>query len=984
MPTPTFTCISIDHFAQVLRKFPFTRRVDSVHMHHTWRPRHADFRGHESIVSMWRHHTVKNGWSDIAQHITIDPAGMIWLGRNWNLPPASAAGHNGNGSFGPFMFEMIGDFDRGRDRFDGAQKQTALKVVALVQERFDLAVNTLRFHNAMSPKSCPGGAIDYAATLREVEAIRPSLQTGTTRGPVGAEPFPREAERAVAEAIRGLSRTQSNAGEPADAELSHDEREAEPSGAASRAAGAGTASRDSGLDPATLGAMRPHLVNLRAGRLSGEGETTSTPEDIDAIFEEHLPKALEDIAQGDKLRLVFFAHGGLVSESSGLQVAAKHLRWWRDNGVYPIYFVWETGLFETIGQLLGRTRQARPGARDLADFTSDPVIELTLRALQAGRAWGGMKSSAEHAVDAPTASNPVGGGAHYVATKLKDFCAAHGERAELHAVGHSAGSIFHSWFVPLARAIGAPAFKSVHFMAPAVRVDTFKERLLGEIGAQGAAESLTLYTMKKDDERKDHCAHIYRKSLLYLIHYALEDQRKTPILGLEESLRSDAELKRLFGMGAAAPTANEIVWSPTLGDTGRSASTSLSHGGFDDDAPTMNSIVRRILGKADAQAIVEYPAARAAGRQWIDEVDWPAELTAPAPTGWATTPSWGMAPPAAPAWTPAPASCPAPSAGAPALPAHGGRRMALCIGIDNYPAVEHQLGGCVNDAQTWARTLARLGFETRLLVDAEANRAAIERELGRLVDESRPGDVIVLQYAGHGTQVTDLDGDEDDGRDEALCPVDFASGALYIDDDLAEVLARIPDGVAMTCFMDCCHSGTNTRFAAGLSPQEASRPPGTRARYIKPSAALNEAHKSFRALRGGSRSVAKATRARMREVKFSACLDHEVALESSGSGEFTVRAMQVLASGIERLSNEEFLRRVIEAFGDAPRQKPMLDCDKEARAALLLQPLPVGNGEAPSGGASRAAGAGPAAEGQLQHAVHLLAQAVQALGTGAR
>ena len=61
MPTPTFQRLSPDQFEQLLQKFPFTRKIDAVHMHHTWRPRHGDFRGHETIVSMWRHHTQVNG-----------------------------------------------------------------------------------------------------------------------------------------------------------------------------------------------------------------------------------------------------------------------------------------------------------------------------------------------------------------------------------------------------------------------------------------------------------------------------------------------------------------------------------------------------------------------------------------------------------------------------------------------------------------------------------------------------------------------------------------------------------------------------------------------------------------------------------------------------------------------------------------------------------------------------------------------------------
>src|SRR5688500_20329349 len=84
------------------------RRIDAVHVHHTWKPTRADFRGAETIESMRRFHRAQ-GWADIAQHVTIDPLGGVWTGRNWNLPPASSKGHNGTAAVGPFMLEIGGD-----------------------------------------------------------------------------------------------------------------------------------------------------------------------------------------------------------------------------------------------------------------------------------------------------------------------------------------------------------------------------------------------------------------------------------------------------------------------------------------------------------------------------------------------------------------------------------------------------------------------------------------------------------------------------------------------------------------------------------------------------------------------------------------------------------------------------------------------------------------------------------------------------------
>ncbi len=131
MPKP-FEPLTPEELAQLLDRFPFTRKIDAVHLHHTWRPRKADYAGERTIEAMWRFHTQERGWSDIAQHVSIAPDGTIWTGRGWNAPPASAVGHNGKHTAGPFMIEMIGDFDVGHDVLEGPQRDAAIEVVARV------------------------------------------------------------------------------------------------------------------------------------------------------------------------------------------------------------------------------------------------------------------------------------------------------------------------------------------------------------------------------------------------------------------------------------------------------------------------------------------------------------------------------------------------------------------------------------------------------------------------------------------------------------------------------------------------------------------------------------------------------------------------------------------------------------------------------------------------------------------------------------
>jgi N-acetylmuramoyl-L-alanine amidase len=170
MPPP-FRQVNRAQFAEILRQFNFTRTVNAVHFHHTSSPRHRDFRGEESVVAMFRHHTQNRGFRDIAQHITIAPDGTIFLGRNWNLPPASSEAHNGTSRLGPFMFETVGNFNVGEDPFTDPQRKTVFTVIALVQKRFGLPPTALNFHREFKATDCPGTSLRKDAVIAEVTRL---------------------------------------------------------------------------------------------------------------------------------------------------------------------------------------------------------------------------------------------------------------------------------------------------------------------------------------------------------------------------------------------------------------------------------------------------------------------------------------------------------------------------------------------------------------------------------------------------------------------------------------------------------------------------------------------------------------------------------------------------------------------------------------------------------------------------------------------
>lgn len=161
--------LTIEEFEERVRTFAWQGSVTAFHMHHTADPI-ATWRGEASVESIRRYHVNVRKYRDFAQHVTLGPDGSIWLGRDWNLAPASATGHNGyDFQYRPFMVETFGDFRT--DKLDGAQLANLVRMIAAVQERFGLPAEAIKFHKEMQPTECPG-ALDKGALIAAVKGCR--------------------------------------------------------------------------------------------------------------------------------------------------------------------------------------------------------------------------------------------------------------------------------------------------------------------------------------------------------------------------------------------------------------------------------------------------------------------------------------------------------------------------------------------------------------------------------------------------------------------------------------------------------------------------------------------------------------------------------------------------------------------------------------------------------------------------------------------
>ncbi|NCC26623.1 MAG: DUF4384 domain-containing protein [Gammaproteobacteria bacterium] len=146
------------------------------------------------------------------------------------------------------------------------------------------------------------------------------------------------------------------------------------------------------------------------------------------------------------------------------------------------------------------------------------------------------------------------------------------------------------------------------------------------------------------------------------------------------------------------------------------------------------------------------------------------------------------------------------------------RALLVGLGQNSDPAVK-PLPGIDLDLDMMRSVSRVLGFapsQIKVLENEAATDDAVRDALSTwLVDGVGEQDRVLFYFSGHGTRVVDLDGDEDDGLDEALvlynarASQDGMTGIL-VDDELGALLRQVPSRNVLV-LLDSCHSGTGTR-----------------------------------------------------------------------------------------------------------------------------------------------------------------------------
>ena len=217
------------------------------------------------------------------------------------------------------------------------------------------------------------------------------------------------------------------------------------------------------------------------------------------------------------------------------------------------------------------------------------------------------------------------------------------------------------------------------------------------------------------------------------------------------------------------------------------------------------------------------------------------------------------------------------------------KKQALLIGINNYQSI-NGLQGCINDV-TNVRDILKTFFgftnnDIRVLTDTRATRANILSRLEKMVSQGKPGDLLVFQFSGHGSQIRDRNNDElNDHLDELICPYDMNWDNGYITDDmLGNILMRLKKGVRMEIILDSCHSGTGTREINPFRPSGVQLPGMIKGRFVTPPVDIESRYQGDEDKLKPAKAFRTDQRIILNHILWAGCRDNQTSADAEING----------------------------------------------------------------------------------------------------
>lgn len=295
-----------------------------------------------------------------------------------------------------------------------------------------------------------------------------------------------------------------------------------------------------------------------------------------------------------------------------------------------------------------------------------------------------------------------------------------------------------------------------------------------------------------------------------------------------------------------------------------------------------------------------------------------------------------------------------------------GKKKALLIGI-NYTGQNGELRGCINDVKNVKQFLINQWSykeaDMVVLTDDQTNprnrptSANIIAAMQWLVRDARPNDALFFHYSGHGGQTKDTDGDEGDGYDETIYPVDFEQNGHIVDDTMHDIMVKpLPEGCRLTAIFDSCHSGSALDLPYIYSTEGKIKEPNLAAEagqgllsavtsYAKGDmgGVLKSAMGLYKTAAGGQKKadkISKATRTSPADViSFSGCKDSQTSADTQEAGQATGAMSFAFISSLSNKhdqSYQELLVSIREILRAKYSQKPQLSSSHPMETNILF------------------------------------------------
>lgn len=152
--------------------------------------------------------------------------------------------------------------------------------------------------------------------------------------------------------------------------------------------------------------------------------------------------------------------------------------------------------------------------------------------------------------------------------------------------------------------------------------------------------------------------------------------------------------------------------------------------------------------------------------------------------------------------------------------------LSLHIGLNYvdpnaYGGWNGALAGCINDANSMEAIARNKGFQTQKLIDSQATATQVVSKICEISQQLVAGDIFLLTYSGHGGQLPDQTGMEEDRMDETWVLWDRE----LLDNELYCLWSRFAPGVRIFVSSDSCHSGTVVKMLLKKQLQKKSARP---------------------------------------------------------------------------------------------------------------------------------------------------------------